>query len=376
MKTKLDAKVRMLEHSKAKVELYGKYLSIYLNILSRVNSVTRIYLFDLLCGEGIYEDGSKGSPLVALQAIKDHYFSHAQSCPNISVWLNDNGLSKIEKGVPKIERVKRLCAECFVPSKVELKFFQDDYGNILPLALNAIKESRGTKGLFFVDPYGYKSIRPADVKSLLESGQTEVLLFLPISHMYRFAETSLHSSFPGSEPLYDFLTELYGTTTIRFNSVYDFIDQSKEQFKRYLGNRNIFVDTFTLERDRQNVYGLFFFTSHTRGFEKMLETKWTLDSEQGRGFKLRRNAPLFTGVEISGYPAELANFLSGSQYRTNHELYSFGLQHGFLPKHTVEILKDWKQQHKVDVISLDGRPARGFYIEYKPDREIGISLKD
>jgi len=61
-----DIKISLLQHSQAKVSLYGAYLSIYLNILSRSKHFTNILLFDLLCGEGLYEGDSKGSPLVAL----------------------------------------------------------------------------------------------------------------------------------------------------------------------------------------------------------------------------------------------------------------------------------------------------------------------
>jgi hypothetical protein len=44
---KVDAKLDMLEHSEAKVELYSTYLAIYLNILSRVSYVRQIFVFDL-----------------------------------------------------------------------------------------------------------------------------------------------------------------------------------------------------------------------------------------------------------------------------------------------------------------------------------------
>ena len=62
---KTNAKTDMLEHSEAKVELYRKDLALYLNMLSHVPAVKRIFIFDLFCGEGIYENDSKGSPLVA-----------------------------------------------------------------------------------------------------------------------------------------------------------------------------------------------------------------------------------------------------------------------------------------------------------------------
>jgi hypothetical protein len=49
----------LLEHSKAKVQLYSDSLSGYLNILRLSGSVDTIYPFDLLCGEGLYSNNEK-----------------------------------------------------------------------------------------------------------------------------------------------------------------------------------------------------------------------------------------------------------------------------------------------------------------------------
>lgn len=47
-------------HSKAKVTLYKTYLARYLNIIARNKYVGKIYLYDLLCGKGKYDDGEDG----------------------------------------------------------------------------------------------------------------------------------------------------------------------------------------------------------------------------------------------------------------------------------------------------------------------------
>ena len=73
-----NSKTNLLPHSEAKVDLYQTYLSIYLNILSRTSSVQKILLFDLLCGEGKYENDGEGSPLAALRTIKNHYFANGK----------------------------------------------------------------------------------------------------------------------------------------------------------------------------------------------------------------------------------------------------------------------------------------------------------
>ncbi len=355
-----DAKVVMLEHSEAKVSLYGIYLAKYLNILSRVPSVQKIFLFDLMCGEGIYDNGGKGSPIIALQTIKNHYLANNQACPNIQVWFNDKGMSQIEKGISKVSRVKSYVDPIHVelPSNVIIDYFMEDYDQIHMRALQLIQRTPNSKSLFFIDPYGYKEITPNHIKDTLIGGDSEALLFLPISHMYRFAAKAIESPFPGSAPLENFLRELFGAKQPKFQSPLDFVEQIKTQFRAFLRAMHIYVDTFTIERDDSNVYCLFFFTSHVRGFEKMLETKWDLDSERGQGYRLQQGPQLFSAIEIAGYPAKLYDFIYASR-RTNSDIYLFGLENGFLPTHSNRILQGWLETRlDFERLALDSKPLR------------------
>ncbi len=245
------------EHSEAKVKLYSNYLSIYLNILARAGFAEKIFIFDLLCGEGIYADGKKGSPIIALEKINDHYQANNQKCPTIAVRFNDSEKSEIEPNLYKIDRVQRFAKEIFKPPNVEVRYSHYDFREALEKAKTEFAASTKPVGLFFIDPYGYKIVTPNDIKEILALTNTEVLLFLPSSFMYRFAEKSLGKDFPGSEPLRAFLQELFQPNIPTFSSVYNFIAKIKEQFKIYLGNQ-VYVDTFTLQ-NQTNIFSLFFF---------------------------------------------------------------------------------------------------------------------
>ena len=94
-----NPKTNLLEHSEAKVKLYGKYLAVYLSIMHHVQYVKQVFVFDLFCGEGIYENDAKGSPIIALDTIRNHYFANQKRCPNMTLWFNDNGISEIERGI-------------------------------------------------------------------------------------------------------------------------------------------------------------------------------------------------------------------------------------------------------------------------------------
>uniref|UniRef100_UPI0040497AB8 hypothetical protein n=1 Tax=Flavobacterium sp. TaxID=239 RepID=UPI0040497AB8 len=72
---KKNVKTNLLDHSDAKVQLLGKYLKRYLNIISNDGYTEKINVFDLFCGQGEYENGGEGSPLVSLREIKEAYYT-------------------------------------------------------------------------------------------------------------------------------------------------------------------------------------------------------------------------------------------------------------------------------------------------------------
>ncbi len=108
----------------------------------------------------------------------------------------------------------------------------------------------------------------------------------------------------------------------------------------------------------------------------MLEVKWGIDSELGQGHRLQKSQVLFDAIELEGYPQKLRSFISARDYRTNKELYRFGLENGFLPKHTNEGLRRLRQDYDdFEVAALDDRPVRGFYIAYDSDRSVAFRLR-
>ena len=355
----------LLEHSKAKVELYAKYLSKYLNIIKRAGYYNKIHLYDLMCGEGIYADNSKGSPIIALETIRNHYNFNNNSCLDMDIWFNDLGKSDVEKGRNKIDRVKEKCKNIFKPPNINIKYSNQDFiTEILPVIEKNIKNPKKEKFLLFLDPYGYKDITPQRLNRILTNNAVELLLFVPITPMYRFANKSLkEEDFKGGESLKAILITLLNGEEKIFKNENDFIETLKEKYRSYL-KHSFFVDTFTIERNKSNTYALFFFTPHHKGFETMLKTKWELDEKRGRGFKIDTGQfELFENVEHFDYSDKLKSYIK-NQNVTNKDLYIFGLNNGFLPTHSIEILRDWQNRNKRFKVLENGNPVRkgAFYI--------------
>lgn len=362
MAQKKNAKIVMLPHSQAKVDLYIHYLSVYLNVIERVDFMKKIYVFDLFSGEGIYEDGNKGSSIQSIEAIKRHYYLNGEKTKDIELILNDSGISKIEINKRKIDRIKELSQTCFIPQNVKVRYFSVDYNFIIHGVIRFLKNIRNdSRALVFIDPWGYKEIHPEEIKLLMQNGKTEVLLFLPVYFMYRFANKAITQGFEGGESLELFLKELFSDNIPNTKNVYEFITDIKIRFQEYLQLK--YVDTFSIERDRTSVFCLFFFTNNKIGYQKMIHTKWDIDKEHGKGFELNNTGHLFPEHEATGFDQKLEKYILEGEGRTNNEIKEYCYDNGFLPKHANLILKEIEYRGLLSIEALDTLDVKGFYID-------------
>jgi three-Cys-motif partner protein len=357
MKNK-DVKKNLLDHSEAKVRLLGEYLKRYLNIICNDGHTERIHIHDLFCGEGLYDNSGEGSPLVILRAIKDIHFMNVaklNTIPAIDCHFNDIEVKKIEKVQGAIKDLS-----LYYPEFGQIEYTSADYQDQLKKLVAALPSLRNQKAFIFIDPYEYKHIKASQIESLMAKRNAEVLLWLPTQFMYRFATNGTPLA------LKDFIEELVPYKEWKAtDSVWNFIGQLKEGFQRRLGT-TFFVDTFTIEKDPSTVFCLFFFSSHIKGFEKMLEAKWEIDTEQGKGWNYTGNIPtLFQDLKTNPLEHKLTAFLNNHK-RTNGEVYEFTLKECFLPKHTNEIFYNWQTAGKLEVQKTDGEKIRkgAFYIAY------------
>lgn len=360
---KKNVKTNLLNHSEAKVKLLSEYLKRYLNIISNDGYTEKINIYDLFCGQGLYEDGGEGSPLVALRKVKETYYTKIANSPNklpkINCQFNDIDESKISILKDAIKS-----KSLHYKNIGDIAFTSNDYQEEVNKLSESFSKFKNEKGFVFIDPYGYKDVKATHIKKLLDcKNKSEVLLWLPIQFMYRFSGSGM------PESLNNFISELEITDEINnCRSVWDFIRTLKNGFQSYLGE-NYFVDNFSLKKEENTVFCLYFFTSHIKGFEKMLEAKWEIDSEQGRGWEYLGNQPsLFFQDKTNELEEKLLEFLKTKRF--NKDVYEFTLRQGYLPKHTNQIFEEWQKNDTFEVYLLNGEKARkkSFYIRYfKPN---------
>lgn len=350
----------LLDHSKAKVLLLHKYIEKYLNVITNDRYTKKISIFDLFCGEGIYENSGEGSPIVILKALKELHSKNSEANKDtikVDLVFNDKDKSKIEK-LESIIQDRKLHFESFG----KLLFRSKDYMDIIENLSAHIQNFDQEKAFIFIDPYGYKEIRASEIKKLLQSKKSEVLLFLPTQFMYRFNEKGT------PEALINIIEELMDLDKWKPNkSVYQFIEQFKTALKNYLGP-DFFVDTFTIEKDPSTVFCLFFFSSHIRGFEKMLETKWQIDDDEGKGWSYEKTGDLFANLKTNSLEEKLTSLISDIGNKAyNSTIYEFTLRNGFLPTHAVEVLNSIQLKGNLDVVAENGEKIRkgAYYINYE-----------
>ena len=83
----------------------------------------------------------------------------------------------------------------------------------------------------------------------------------------------------------------------------------------------------------------------------------------------------FDEIEAVDYLSVIKEFLSQKEIVTNQNLFDFGLAHGFLPPHTKKVLDVLKQSGELEVISMDGEKAKGYYLEDNHVRTVQLKLK-
>lgn len=386
-KKKKSSKDVMLPHSDAKVTFYEKYLERYLAIMSVSRWQSRINIFDVFCGRGVYADGGLGSPIRAVQVIKKTKTEHPSNT-QFHLFLND--LDKRHT-----ENVKQYL-DANIPDHgryVDIHYSNVDAESLLnTLCRSLMLTPKDVRNLLFIDPYGYKSIHKDTLDRLMSNGKTEVLLFLPVSFMHRFTHVAFDERrLKGTEPLRAFISDFFPEDhPVRSDEPMDVVQYISELNRAFSYNNRYYTASYEIQRDVKNYFALFFICSNLLGFEKVVEVKWALDDDYGRGFRMDNNAGMFPEfveefkLQREEERVELMRvaLLHRLQKRgmTNGQIYEYTLRMGYRPTVAVTALKQLQADDMIEVNSIGIRKVRkgAFYLNYKDYREpvIEVRLKE
>lgn len=356
MMSKVEFHTNFKEHTLVKLELYKKYLEAYLPILSNTRSVDKIEIYDLFCGKGHTDAGQLGSALIGLEQIINtaSVFNSSKQFVIHYHDLDTDCCEELEIYVKKIKRPDN------VTYKINCNDFSKEIESIIQLQNNKSANQR-VKSLFFIDPYGYRLISPEIVLQIKKNVNAEVMMFLPITEMYRFR--TMNKPNTSLKVWTDFIYRREGTC----DNVTKFAHDISDAFK----SKSYYSGYFILHNQEfNNTYAIFFLSSHIYGLDRFNEAKWKIDKQGGIKMDVDQMTMSISIVSDGVYQTNLIELKqiiinaikdSGKGKFNNKEMYEFLINTGYLPQHFNELMK---KDGFLNVHYLSVHHRRGLFINY------------
>ncbi len=264
-------------HTIAKHAILQRYLKAWLPILS-YSSGRAVYI-DAFAGPGLYSNGQKGSPLIALDTLLNS---------TSEVRAHDFTFVFIEKDADRCEHLDSLVTEYrrrlpHVRCEVICGAFDETMTIILDILDSSEQQLAPT--FLFADPFGYSHTPMSTIARFMSHPKCEVLVNFMYEDVNRFIThpNEAHSNT---------IDKLFGSREWR-NYEWDSMaprERERAIHDLYQHQLNIvggaqFVRSFRMiNRGNRTDYYLFFGTNHPKGLDKMKESMWRVDTSGGVQF--------------------------------------------------------------------------------------------
>lgn len=328
----------------AKIKIFEEYITGYLPKL--LMTFETLIIADLFCGAG--KNGKKdGSPLILINAInhllKSKHFSKNNNL-KIHILFNDQEKENIKNLKNELNKIE------YNTNIISVTLKNEKYEEYLDTFISKLKKNKIPK-FIFLDPFTYSNVKMNDLKRLMDLPYTEVLLFIPIFHSYRFA----NKEFDKEHKTRQFIEEFTSRGINNYDNIIDFTFSVRDQLKKKLSLK--FVRPVILD-DGGRKNSLFLLTSHQKGMILMNKVIFK-NSDDGIRFSVNNlyQDLLFKPEDASIYYNNLSFDLINkikSKNLSNKEIVDFSIEQGFLPRHAKKILKNLYSQNKLKVFDVKG----------------------
>ncbi|MDR0532319.1 MAG: three-Cys-motif partner protein TcmP [Verrucomicrobiales bacterium] len=274
MSKKLDTIWEAEPHTIIKIDILKSYVDAWFPILATSFPKPILYV-DGFAGPGYYTNHLTGSPLAALQSIKNTLVRD-----NIKIISPKITCAFIEKDKDRFNVLESVLEEYRKEKKLEIKTFNTSFDEGMQQLETEYPDSFNGKDPIFVfaDPFGGTGISFSTFKRCMEGTSCELLINLDTDGVARIFqarnnkwEEQLTSLF-GEECWRDKLSEGTDTNTLKIQ----ILDLYKECLRKIPGVDYIWHFTMRGKQDSLN-YNLVFATKHHRGLEKMKEAMKAVD---------------------------------------------------------------------------------------------------
>jgi len=185
---------------------------------------------------------------------------------------------------------------------------------------------------------------------------TEVLLFLPAFHTYRFTT----ANYKKEHKTRKFVEEYTTKGMVNYGTIHRFLESIKKKLLKEisLNSNTLPYIRYILLDGGSSKNSLFLLTGHQKGMLLMnqIANKYT---EDGSSFKVNQISQhsLFENNEVSEFynkfKSRLINFLKSEKVISNYELIDFTIRECFIPKNAKAIIKQLVDSKKVTIFEHD-----------------------
>ncbi len=251
------------------------YLEAWLPIM--LSSNERVLFIDAFAGPGRYSGGERGSPLIALDVLRNHTAQHMMTGQITYMF--------IEKNPERAEHLKQVVGpmKSKFPTNCQAEVFQGTFTDTMTEVLDAIDSynSQLAPALVMVDPFGVSDTPMKLIQRILENPKSEVYVSFMYRDINRFKTTPEFSS-----PLDD----LFGCQEWRDGISIGGIDETRQFFYglyqkqlKKAGSKHVLH--FDLYEGSSLVYALFFATKNDLGCDRMKQAMWKVAPFGAYSFK-------------------------------------------------------------------------------------------
>lgn len=265
------------EHTKVKHEILSNYLKSWINVLGKWQKVC---YFDCFAGRGIYEDGSDGSPIIALKAINDlkQNRKHIQEVVCTFIEKDKSNYDNLYKVIhAELSRDPTAYSSITVRPPIN-----DEFVNVASKITR--KSNKLNPSFFFIDPFGFGGIPFETIKDILSIPKTEVFINFMIRDVNRFLKSSKHQL--SIEDLFglDDVMDVIDSNYSNLNKETALLKLYRKQLHEDAGVKFTFPFKVNADKRLQTTYYLIHATNHLKGCEIMKDIMHKAGTQRRFGY--------------------------------------------------------------------------------------------
>jgi len=297
-----------------------------------------VHIFDFFCGPGNDSDGNYGSPLLILDQLRRYHRK------GMAGWTKGrNVVHLFDANQKKIALLKSI-----VESPTwQIPGVQIDCRRLI--FRDALSEHGGLLAdpqiakLLIIDPYGVDEVSDEVFKQLIDFRTTDFIFFLSSSTLHRFRDH------PAIEQKIE-----------KPDNSYDVHRATVKYYRNLIPLRHqVYLGSFSIRKQRGNIYGLIFGSRHPLGIHKFLHVAWDNDEISGEAnFDIdRENISPEEGIlpldvmrpkKIQGFETELEAALRSGKLFSEAEVARFCIERGMTCQHSADVIKKLKGQRIIE----------------------------